>query len=60
MKDLIEHRPNPKTNVTIGEGENKVEYKCNAQGRLWLPERFKQFNPVEEIKKPKKKKVDKD
>ncbi len=56
MKDLIEHRPIPKTNVKI-EGK---EYECK-HGSVYLPERFEQFNPVDEpieekpIKKTKKK-----
>ncbi|MCP4988488.1 MAG: hypothetical protein GY928_21290 [Colwellia sp.] len=56
MKDLIEHRPIPKTNVKI-EGK---EYECK-HGSVYLPERYEQFNPVDEpieekpIKKTKKK-----
>ncbi|MCP4990794.1 MAG: hypothetical protein GY928_33575 [Colwellia sp.] len=62
MKDLIEHRPNPKTNVTFGEGKDKVEYKCDARGKLMLPIRIENLNPVEEeeIKPKKKKKVKED
>ncbi len=51
---MIEHKPNPVTNVKL---EGKV-YKHDTKGRVWLPERFQQFNPVEEkpkIKKEKKK-----
>ena len=52
---LYAHKPIPKTDVKIGD---KV-YKCNAQGIVELPEIYKQFNPIEEVKiKPKKKKVD--
>ncbi len=43
MKDLIEHRPVPVTNVKI-EGK---EYECK-HGSVYLPERYPQFNPVDE------------
>ncbi len=53
MKDLIEHRPNTKMTIKIGDDL----YKPDSKGSNWLPYRFKQFNPVEEIViKPKKKK----
>jgi hypothetical protein len=52
---LYAHKPMPRTNVKIG----KDVYKCNAQGIVMLPEIFKQFNPIEEVK-TKKKKVVKD
>ena len=48
---MIKHRPIPKTNVKIG----KTVYKCNAQGIVELPEIYKQFNPIEEVKKEKPK-----
>ena len=56
---MYKHKPIPRTNVTIGKGEDKVEYKCNAHGIVELPGIYKQFNPIEEVK-TKKKKVLKD
>ena len=54
---MIKHKPRPKTNVKIGD----TVYKCNAQGIVELPEIYKQFNPIEEVKtKPKKVKEVKD
>lgn len=54
---MIKHKPIPKTDVTIGKGEEKVVYKCNpVTGIVELPEAYPMFNPIEE-KKPKKKKV---
>jgi hypothetical protein len=52
---MIKHKPIPKCDVRIG---NDV-YKCNGQGIVELPEIYKQFNPIEEVK-IKKKKVVKD
>lgn len=48
---MIKHKPTPKTDVKIGD---KV-YKCNGLGIVELPVIYKQFNPIEEEKKPKKK-----
>ena len=39
---MIEHRPNPKTNVKIGE----TVYRCSAKGVLMLPEKIEKYNPV--------------
>jgi hypothetical protein len=43
---MYKHKPIPVTNVKIGE----VVYNCNAQGIVELPERYEQFNPIEEVK----------
>jgi len=43
---MYKHKPIPVTNVKIGD---KV-YNCNAQGIVELPEIYKQFNPIEEVK----------
>jgi len=43
---MYKHKPIPVTNVKIGD---KV-YNCNAQGIVELPERYEQFNPIEEVK----------
>lgn len=48
---MIKHKPEPKTNVKIGD----VTYKCNGQGIVELPEAYPQFNPIEEPKKKKSK-----
>ena len=50
---MYKHKPIPMTNVKIGD---KV-YNCNAQGIVELPERYEQFNPMEELTIVKKKKV---
>lgn len=47
---MIKHKPKPKCNVVIG---NKT-YKANGQGIVELPDRYEQFNPIEEPKKKKK------
>jgi hypothetical protein len=47
---LYAHKPIPKTDVKIGQ----ITYKCNAQGIVELPEVYKQFNPIEEVKTKKK------
>ena len=47
---MIKHKPIPKTDVRIG----KDLYECNAQGIVELPEIYKQFNPIEEVKTKKK------
>ena len=52
---MYKHKPIPVTNVKIG----KTTYNCNAQGIVELPEIYKQFNPIEEVK-IKTKKVKKD
>ena len=43
---IYAHKPIPKTDVKIG----KELYKCNGQGIIMLPEIYKQFNPIEEVK----------
>ncbi len=48
MKDLIEHRPIPETNVNL----DNVVYKCE-NGSVFLPIGLKQFNPVKIEKKKK-------
>ena len=49
---MYKHKPNPKTDVKIGD---KL-YRCHRlTGVVELPEVYKQFNPIEEpIKKIKK------
>ena len=43
---MIKHRPTPATNVKIGD----VIYKCGNDGIIELPEIYKQFNPIKEVK----------
>jgi hypothetical protein len=50
---MYKHKPIPKTDVKIEE--DKPSYKCNAQGIVMLPDIYPQFNPIEEVKKEKKK-----
>ena len=51
---MIEHRPNPKTDVKIG----KEIFKCNVHGVVMLPDIYPQFNPVENPKKKKKESIE--
>lgn len=46
---MIKHKPIPKTDVKI---DGKI-YKCNTFGVVELPEAYKQFNPIIELKKKK-------
>ena len=47
---MYKHKPTPMTDVKI---DDKV-YNCNAQGIVELPEIYKQFNPIQEVKTKKK------
>jgi len=49
---MYKHKPIPKTDVKIGD----IVYKCK-HGIVELPEVYPQFNPIEEVKKKKKKVV---
>jgi hypothetical protein len=56
---MIKHKPIPQTNISIGKGQDKIEYKCHrATGIVELPIRLEWANPIEEEElvkeKPKK------
>ena len=49
---MIEHRPDPPTNIRWGDKDHAEKVYTLKNGSVFVPVRLEGFNPVDEIEKP--------